>query len=131
MGNWLRNFMAGRNGFDQLCLAQLAGAVLLNLLARWTDSVVLSLLGSGLLIWVLFRAYSRNLPRRQAENQRFLTAGSRIRGSYRSWRERQRHRKEYKFFRCGGCGNWLRVPRGKGKIQITCPRCGQRFSGRS
>ena len=131
MGNWLRNFMAGRNGFDQLGLAQLLLALVLNALARLLEAEFLSLLGSVLVVWAFYRALSRNLSRRWEENRRFLTLGSRLRGGIRAWRERRRHRKEYKFFRCSGCGNWLRVPRGKGKIQITCPRCGQRFSGRT
>lgn len=131
MGNWIRNFMAGRNGLDRLGQVTLLLALVLNLLANMLDAALLSGLSSGLLVWCLFRVFSRNLSRRQAENQRFLTAGSRAGRGLRAWRERQCQRKEYKFFRCSGCGNWLRVPKGKGKIQITCPRCGQRFSGRT
>jgi len=131
MGNWIRNFMAGRNGLDRLGQVTLLLALVLSLLANVLDAAFLSALSCGLMIWCLFRVFSRNLSRRQAENQRFLTAGSRFGSDLRAWRERQRQRKEYKFFRCGGCGNWLRVPKGKGKIQITCPRCGQRFSGRT
>ena len=131
MRNWLSNFMLGRNGADQLFIAQIVAAVVLKLLSNMTDMGLLSLFSTAMLVWALYRALSRDIPRRGDENQRFLTAGERVRGDVRAWRERLRHRKEYKFFHCPGCGNWLRVPRGKGKIQITCPRCGHRFSGRT
>ena len=131
MRNWLSNFMLGRNGADQLFLAQIIAAIVLKLLSNMTDMGILSLFSTALLVWALFRGLSRNVVKRRDENQRFLTAGERFRGDVRAWRERFRHRKEYKFFHCPGCSNWLRVPRGKGKIQITCPRCGHRFSGRT
>lgn len=127
----LRNFMAGRNGFDQLCVAQAVAAIVLNLLARLTQRDFFALLSSILVVWMFYRALSRDLGRRQGENLRFLGTGSRIRTDVSAWRTRQKQRREFKFFRCPGCRNWLRVPRGKGKLQVTCPRCGHRFSGRT
>ena len=131
MGSWFQNFMAGRNGADRLSVAQIAASVVLNLLSRRPGREMLSLLSAALLLWALFRILSRNLPARQRENARFVTALPRLRSRLTAWRERQKHRKDYKFYRCAGCGNWLRVPRGKGRIQITCPRCGHRFSGKT
>ena len=131
MKNWLSNFMLGRNGMDQLVIAQVALALVLQLLSGVLDTGILSLFSNAMLVWAAFRMLSRNLSARSVENQRFLLRLQGFRTDTRAWRERLRHRKEYKFFHCPGCGNWLRVPRGKGKIQITCPRCGHRFSGRT
>ena len=128
MGNRFQNFMAGRNGADRLGMVQIAASVVLNLLARRPGWEKLSLFSSALLVWALFRILSRNLPARQRENALFVTAIPRLRAGFKAWQERQKHRKEYKFYRCVGCSNWLRVPKGKGRIQITCPRCGHRFS---
>ena len=127
----LRRFMAGRNGFDQLCMAQAALALVLSLLSRLTRRDFFALLSSILVVWMLYRALSRDVGRRQGENMRFLGTGSRIRSDVNGWIARQKQRREFRFFRCPGCRNWLRVPRGKGGIQITCPRCGHRFSGRT
>ena len=131
MRNWLSNFMLGRNGMDQLVMAQVAAALVLQLLSGVMDIGILSLFSNAMLVWAVFRMLSRNISARGEENRKFLTWLRGVRADARAWRERLRHRKEYKFFRCPGCGNWLRVPRGKGNIQITCPRCGHRFSGRT
>lgn len=131
MRNRLSNFMLGRNGTDQLFIAQLVLAVVLQVLSGVMDMGILSLLSNAMLVWAVFRALSRNVARRREENRRFLERVYRIRADAQVWRDGIRHRKEYKFFRCPGCGNWLRVPRGKGKIQVTCPRCGHRFSGKT
>ena len=75
---------------------------------------------------MLFRVLSRNYARRRAENAKFLTvAGPAIR-----WIKLQRtiHRdKEHRYFKCPNCGQQLRVPRGKGKVTITCRNCGVSF----
>jgi len=131
MRNWLQNFMVGRNGFDRLCLVQALGALALDTLGRLTGWEFLTFLGTGMLVWMLYRALSRNLARRQAENQQMLSLRSRTRSDVQAWHARRQQRREFRFFRCPGCRNWLRVPRGKGKIQITCPRCGHRFSDRT
>ena len=66
-----------------------------------------------------------------AENQKLLKLLPNLRRALRDGVERRRQRRDYKFFRCPGCHERLRLPRGKGRIQITCPRCGQRFSGKT
>jgi len=71
---------------------------------------------------------SRNIKRRRAENDRFLRYWWPVRTKASRSLSLARQRKTHKFFKCPGCGNTLRVPRGKGKLQITCPKCGERFS---
>ena len=76
------------------------------------------------------RAFSQNLGRRQQENQKFLamTRGFRI---GRNWRAKMEQKRQYKVFKCPSCGVKLRVPRGKGKIKVTCRQCGASFEERS
>ena len=78
------------------------------------------------IVAALYRMLSRNYARRRAENTKFLTvAGPAIR-----WFKLQRtiHRdKEHRYFKCPNCGQQLRVPRGKGKVTITCRNCGVSF----
>ena len=79
---------------------------------------------------LLFRMFSRNLVRRRAENARFLAWWSPIRGRLAGMRQRSLD-KEHKYFTCKSCKTICRVPAGKGKIEITCPKCGGKIIGKS
>jgi hypothetical protein len=129
--NWLRANMAGRNGIDQLNIAILLAAFVLNFVARFVGWLVLSLLATILLVLAAFRILSRNLAKRRAENYRFVTLWTDAKERHSAWKLRRCQSKEYRFFTCPSCKNRLRVPRGKGRLQITCPRCGQRFDGKT
>jgi len=120
--------MWGRYGVDQLNLFLLIVAVVLCLisfiLSRWGAvlkivGAVVNLLAYGVLIWYLFRSFSRNLTARQRENRRFLTLRSRV-------TDRQN-----RYYRCPNCGQTVRVPRGRGKICIKCPMCSEKFIRKS
>ena len=95
------------------------------------DSLVNSLLTGALLaVLVLFRTFSRNLSKRRAENERFLAwwrpVKQRITGAWQRRRD-----KDHKYFTCKNCKTICRVPTGKGKIEITCPKCGGKIIGKS
>jgi ribosomal protein S27E len=123
--------MAGRNGIDQLNIVLLVMALALNFAGRFTGLLIFRLLASITLVYSVFRITSRNLAQRRAENYRFIRFPDYLRQLQRSRQDRRQQLREYRFFTCPDCKNKLRVPRGKGKVQITCPRCGQRFSGRT
>ena len=78
-------------------------------------NLLLVLLSYGLMIWAISRSLSRNTYRRYQENRRFLQAINRV-------KDRQNC-----YFDCPKCRQTVRVPRGKGKISITCPRCHEKF----
>ena len=123
----LERFMQGRYGQDSLNRAlSFAGIVLLvaDLLVRWLP---LQCLGLGLLGIALFRAYSRNIYRRQSEYRFFRQLASPVLQAVRQRREMLRHRKTHRYFRCPRCKRWMRVPRGAGRIKIKCPGCDFRF----
>ena len=131
MLNWFQSFMAGRNGVDALSIAIAVVSVLLNMLAHVLDVSLLGVVASAVMLIALFRILSRNLQKRREENGRFLTVLEGLRSGFAGRRAGRAQERAYRFFICPGCHNRLRVPCGKGKIQITCPKCGQRFSGRS
>ncbi len=128
--NWLQKMMYGRNGGDHLSLFLSGVYVLLYLLS--------ALPHLGFLTWVallpvalaFFRIFSRNLSRRRAENARFLTIISPLTRWWHLHRARRRD-KEHRYFKCPNCGQNLRVPRGKGRITITCRSCGVSFEEKS
>ena len=130
--NWLMRVMAGRNGADRFGRFLSAVTVIFLLISLLTGRT-----GVSSLFWVLgvitfflglFRSFSRNLPRRRAENEAYCRLEDRVLGRFRGAGERFRQRKDYRFFRCPSCRTWLRVPRGKGKVQVTCRQCGERFA---
>lgn len=125
--NWLRNFMIGRYGPDQLYIALFLSAVIVGILSGLTGLGLLHILAYALLIFAMFRFLSRNITRRRLENDRFLRLWWPVRNFFVNRFKRLRSMKTHCFFKCPACKNLLRVPRGKGRIQITCPRCGERF----
>ena len=141
----LQRFMMGRHGPDRLSLALLWGGLIVNLISSLlsgvavkNQSTLLSALclllmaaGYGMYFFSIYRMFSRNLPKRQAEAQRFDSFWQRLSTGLRQAINRFKNRKQYKYFRCPCCKTRLRLPRGKGRIQITCPRCGQRFGGKT
>lgn len=136
IGNALSRFMYGRNGVDRLGLTMIWAALLLdiiNMLLREKPVVsgITGLVSSVLLFTALFRMFSRNLEKRRAENTRFMEkvwwpVSRRMAGA-----RQQRMDKEHRYFTCHRCGAVCRVPRGKGRIVITCPRCGGEIHGKS
>ena len=121
IGDALRRFMAGRYGSDQLgrwLLGLAVVLILLGMIGNRTGSTLLaglSLLAYVPLIWSIFRMYSRNIEARRRENaalQRFLT--------------RLRDR-DHRYYHCPKCRQTVRVPRGRGRINIRCPKCGEQF----
>lgn len=115
LGAWFQRWMAGRYGSDKLNMVILVGAVILSLLGSILGIPILSLLAWIPLIWAFYRMMSRNINKRYQENRRFCAFWERLRD------------KNYRYFRCPKCKQTVRVPRGKGKINITCPKCGAKF----
>ena len=130
----LAQFMAGRNGNDQLNLFLLGVDVVLLILAaifksgpgRYLYILVFALLG-----YAYFRMLSRNVYRRREENGKYIRARYRFTAALKLRQEKWVQRKDYKFFTCPSCKTTLRVPRGHGKIKIVCRKCGNSFTGKT
>ena len=139
MRDAMARFMYGRNGVDQLNIAMLwvsIGADLLaTILMRQRNGLAyvgLALYYGSVVLWVLvlFRMFSRNLYKRQAENQKWLQARSLAPGAASAAKAR-RADTEHKYFTCKRCKTICRVPVGKGKVIITCPKCGAEIHGKT
>ena len=125
--NFLRNIMIGRYGPDHLNVAMIVVSLVLNFLNAIFNFAPLSYASILFLILAFYRMMSRNISRRRAENDRFIRYWWPIKTKIsRKWAN-FKHRKTHKFLKCPDCGNTLRVPKNKGKLQITCPKCGERF----
>lgn len=134
--NGLSRFMYGRNGADQLGLCIIWTAILLDIIGMLTKKIPLlsSIIGAVttvMVLWALFRVFSRNLEKRRAENAVFLQkVWWPLKRKFSSGKQ-QRMDKEHKYFTCPNCKTVCRVPVGKGKIVITCPKCGREIHGKS
>ena len=119
----LRRFMEGRYGNDKLNNAILGSALVMVILALFIRNPLINLILHGvsyaLMFWSIFRTLSRNTYKRYQENRQFLKMLDRIRD------------REHRYFECPKCRQTVRVPRGKGKIAITCPRCREKFVKKS
>ena len=134
--NALSRFMYGRNGADQLGVCMIWGAILLDLAGMLIkkSGIVSGIIGfaaTALAIWALWRVFSRNLEKRRAENAAILQKiWWPVKRRFASGRQ-QRMDREHKYFTCPKSKTVCRVPAGKGKIVITCPKCGAEIRGRS
>ena len=135
LGNALSRFMYGRNGSDYLGITTLLVAILIDVAASFIKNepvlFVLRLISTILLVWTLFRMFSRNLQKRRAENAWFMAklyypVSRRFRQA-----KQQTQDKDHKYFTCPSCRAVCRVPKGKGKIVITCPKCRTEIHGKS
>lgn len=137
IGGAFARFMYGRNGWDQLNQALFGGY-----LALWVVEIVFSFLKQGLavriceavlftlMVFLFFRMFSKNLYKRRLENQKWVSWYCGLKN--RSAGAKARHAdKEHKYFTCKNCKTICRVPAGKGKIVITCPKCGTEIKAKT
>lgn len=129
--SFLRRWLMGRYGYDELGAALLIFAVLMILFAYLTGIVLIMSLGFGLLLFAIFRFFSRDMYSRKLENDRFLRSWLPIKTFFVKKTDFIKNRIRYKYFKCPFCGLALRAPRRKGKITVTCSRCKNKFGQRT
>ena len=126
-----RRFMQGRYGADQLSRFLTAVCLILVILNIFIHSSILVYLVLAILAYCYYRMFSRDYNRRYAENQKFLTWQNKLKYKTGNWKKNLRDRKTHHIYRCPGCGQKIRIPRGKGKIIVTCPKCRTEFQTKS
>lgn len=128
----LQRFMWGRYGNDQLnrflMVVMLAGLVL-SMIFRFSGPFYFIALAA--LTWSYFRMFSRNIAKRSAENQWYLNQSRKVKGFFQKKKRELSQRKQFHIYKCPNCRQKLRVPRGKGRIAITCRKCGTEFFKKS
>jgi len=137
----LRKFMEGRYGADALNrFLTVCGWVLLLtgfVLSAFSGKVLLSIgsllvtLSWALLIFSIFRTLSKNTSQRASENYKYFVYKNKVTGWFRRLKTRWQDRKVHRYFKCPQCHATVRVPKGKGKIRITCPKCKHQFVKKS
>ena len=116
---WFRRFMAGRYGTDKLNMTILGIGLIACIVSMfvqlWPLNLCLTLFSYVMMSWAIFRCLSRNTYQRYQENKKYLNLVGRLRD------------RQHRYYTCPRCRQQVRVPKGKGKIAISCPRCKEKF----
>lgn len=137
MRDKFNKFMQGRYGVDDLSRFIMGAALVLIILAMFanifsrTAGSTLDILGVAAIVYAYMRIFSRNIQQRYAENQKFLQMTSKFRFRFNNEKDLMKQRKTHHIYSCPGCGQKIRIPKGKGKIEIECPKCHIKFVKRS
>lgn len=123
-----RKFMYGRNGGDQLSNALLILSVILTIGGQLAKISWLPLVGYIPLGLSLFRVFSKDVSKRRMENYKFAMFLSPIYSRFKNTQKRVKDSKTHKYYKCPNCKQQLRLPKGKGKIVVTCSKCGTKFN---
>lgn len=126
-----QNFMSGRYGVDDFSKALLYATLALCLISLFTRNRALNLLLSVSLVFIYYRMFSRNYSRRYEENLWYLRQKDRIAHFFQRQKSLTQQRKTYRIYTCPQCRQKIRIPKGHGKVQITCPQCKAEFIKRS
>ena len=129
--NILKNFMRGRYGGDQLSLTLLVTSIILSLLGNLTKLSLFRMLSSIPLFFSIYRTFSKDIGKRRMENYKFSILISPLYSRYKRLERRFKDRKTHKYFKCPSCKTELRLPRSKGRVNIRCPKCKEKFEGRT
>lgn len=131
----LARFMQGRYGVDQFTNFLIILALVLMVLRMFVPGLqvrsVLNMAGILLLMYAYFRILSKNHYKRYAENERYMKYYNKVRFFFARKKNHMEQRKTHRIYKCPSCKQAIRVPKGKGKIAITCPKCRTEFIRRS
>lgn len=126
-----RRFMMGRYGLDSFGKCTLVIAIIFSLLSSLLDMGILNLIAWILVFYTYFRIFSKNVYKRYAENQTYLAKTYKLRTWCMKQKNMMQQKKTHHIYKCPTCKQKIRIPRGKGKIEIRCPKCNTTFVKKS
>ncbi len=127
----IKRFMEGRYGGDDLSIVLLGVSILLTIVGRLTKMSIFFLISYLPLIFGIYRIFSKDLAKRRMENYKFSILISPLYSRYKKLERRFKDRKTYKYIKCIYCQADLRLPKNKGRINVTCPKCNEKFEART
>lgn len=133
-GSWklrLAQWMQGRYGIDELSQALMIFGCALVVINFFVGNGIVSTIALLCFVLAIFRIYSRNFAARARELEKYQELMQKPKAWWRLTNKRYENRKTTLYFKCKGCGAILNVPRGKGKLLVTCPKCGTKVEKRS
>lgn len=131
MKDKLYRFMRSRYGNDQLSSMLTWVGLIFMLLDCFLKIGIFYFIGIVLFVYGYIRIFSKQYDKRAAQNRWYLEHTAGIRNVFKRRKKQKEAGKDYKVFVCNKCQQMIRVPRGKGKIEIRCPKCGNKFIKKS
>lgn len=134
LGYKIQSFMIGRYGMDQLWRAllifYLIALIISNIVYRFSKIgyYALFVLSTAIIVFAIFRVFSKNIQARRKENQDWLKFTGGIKQKFLFTKEKFKQRKTHMFVKCKGCKKVLRLPKHKGKLNVRCPHCKAQFT---
>ena len=119
----MARLMYGRYGMDQLSRNLSLICLVLLIVTMFVRNNVIYMIALVGIVYTYFRVFSRNISRRSEENEKYLKFHYKVVGKLNKIKFRITDSKTHRIFRCPSCSQKIRVPRGKGKISIKCPKC--------
>lgn len=124
----LRTFMIGRYGIDSFSKFLMGIALTLCILDIFVNNIFINSWFIVIIIYVYYRMFSRNHAKRYQENMKFLQIKNKFLTRFRSEKSIMKQRKTHHIYKCPNCNQKIRIPKGKGRICITCPKCKTEFT---
>lgn len=124
----LRNFMIGRYGIDSFSKFLMGVALVLCILDIFVNNVFINSWFVVIIVYVYYRMFSRNHNKRYQENIKFLQIKNKAMSKFQSQKRMMQQRKTHHIYKCPTCNQKIRIPKGKGRICITCPKCKTEFT---
>lgn len=119
----MQQFMVGRYGNDEFTIVLLITSLIFTFLGNFRPLRILYIIGSLMIFYSLFRSLSKNYEARRKELNWYLRWSEKPKAELKLLGNKIRDRKTHRYFKCKECKTVLRVPVGRGKIEITCPKC--------
>lgn len=123
----LQRFMYGRYGMDSLGQFLMWTAVVCLLLSWFVAGPIFNTLALLLLVWGYFRMFSRNIQKRYQENCTYYRYVNKVKDFFKKQKSYNEQKKTHNIYKCPQCKQKIRIPKGKGRVAITCRRCGTEF----
>ena len=124
----LRNFMIGRYGIDSFSKFLMGVALVLCILDIFVNSIFINSWFIVIIVYVYYRMFSRNYNKRYQENLKFLQIKNKVMSKFNTQKWMMQQRKTHHIYKCPTCNQKIRIPKGKGRICITCPKCKTEFT---
>lgn len=129
--NRFRRFMYGRYGFDQFSQALVVVSLIISLLGSLLRNDVVVYLSYLPFAYAIYRILSKDINKRTKENYKFTSKWNQIKYNLQKGKKMAQGTSTHKYYKCPKCKQAIRVPRGKGKICIACPKCKNEFIKRT
>lgn len=124
-------FMQGRYGPDRFSKFLIIAGLIFTILSRLTGWFILYVFAFCMLIYSYIRVFSKNINKRYEQNQKYVYYENKIKKLFKEIKNEFKQRKTHRIFMCPSCKQKIRVPKGKGKIEIACPKCHTKFIRKS